>query len=157
MGLFSGLFGGGKEKELPPLIPLDKFVPENQLEEKLKGFIEGRDTVKDVMEAMLATQVFLPSMAEPEEMRQGKVKFCVLENPAQGDMAAVFTAPSRSDTVRELLPGLKSAFLAEAKWVFRIVPEDLGIIINPGWQAGLEMPAKGLVQFKKDYGLDKPE
>ncbi len=149
MEFFKDIFGG------PPyrlIMPKDAFQPQNALEEVLASVVGNPAQVTVFIELLRKSQIFAPSPAAPEALQQGKgFALLVFDHPEHGKMVAVFTSADRLTPVAELFRAAQSALLVEFTWVLAAMPQELGIVINPGWEVGLEMPAAGLAELRLDW------
>lgn len=152
------LFGASGSKPIAlPSAALDRFVPENSIETALKGVVEGRIEMGRFLAALLGGALFVPSATEADASVIGE-QFQPIgyDHAEHGPMMIAFTAASRADErVRGFFQTIRSGVLVDATAFLKVVPIGIGLHLNPGWAVSLEMPARGLADFKTDAGLLK--
>ncbi len=152
MGYFKNLFAGTPPYRL--IISKDAFQPKNTLEEVLLSVAGASAHIPVFIELLRKSQIFAPSPAAPEALQQGKgFALLVFDHPEHGKMVALFTSADRLAPVAELFRAAQSALLVEFTWVLGAMPQELGIVINPGWEVGLEMPSDGLAKLRSDWAV----
>jgi hypothetical protein len=151
MGFRSRIFGDRPRNIIGD--ELRTLTPENALEEVLCAARDGRQAIEEFVERVLQSQLFMPSESEPEViMGGGGTGFRPIVAMVGSDAVVVAcTAGSRTSTLINL--DLRSGMLVDATWVLRMLRDRTGLWINPGWDAGLMMPAEGMRRFKADRGL----
>jgi hypothetical protein len=127
--------------------------PLDLLESTLKAVRDDEQPMHAFLEILLRSKLFVPSMIEPEEKDEGLALSPVIVQSEAGPVVVSYTDASRAPADATSILSGPYAILVEAAWILRIVPPEIGMWINPGWDVGLLMPAQGLEQFKKDYGL----
>jgi len=65
-------------------------------------------------------------------------------------MLAIFTNPERSSGWPTRFPQFGVGLLTDFKWLLKGVASGVGIVINPGSSAGLEMSPSKVSQLKAD-------
>jgi hypothetical protein len=146
MGWMDSLFGG---KKPPPPRTLD---PQNLLEEVLRDVCRGEEKQELFIRTLLASKLFVPSLVEPQKVDDGTTFRPVITETPDGPMLVAYTAPTRAPHDGAASES-QAALYVDSRWLLMTIPPDIGMVINPGWDVAISMPAKGLVQFKKDYGL----
>jgi hypothetical protein len=140
------LFGKPEPGELRAL------QPQNLLETILRDVCAGTERMELFVRTLLASKLFVPSLMDPETLAEGTAFKPVIVATPDGPMLVAYTAPTRAP--HEGAAGsAESAIYVDAPWLLRTIPPGIGMVINPGWDVAISMPAAGLAEFKKDYGL----
>lgn len=131
---------------------MSTFVAENELEKKLiqaqNGEIEGEAFLKE----MLDMQVFMPildkhSIAGFQESKQAiPLSF---KDDEGTEMVILFTSPERAKEFVKDHPGYDGGLLEDFKWVIEKIGGGYGVILNPGFEVGLELEANMLEHLTK--------
>lgn len=126
------------------------FTAENELEKKLiqaqNGEIEGEEFLKN----MLDMQVFMPildkhSIGGFQESKQA-TPLSVKDDDGI-EMVILFTSPERAKEFVKDYPGYDGGLLEDFKWVIEKIGGGYGVILNPGFEIGLELEANMLEQL----------
>ncbi|MCU7834328.1 MAG: SseB family protein [gamma proteobacterium symbiont of Taylorina sp.] len=126
---------------------MSTFTAENELEKKLiqaqNGEIEGEEFLKN----MLDLQVFMPildkhNIAGFQESKQAiPLSF---KDDDGSEMVILFSSPERAKGFVKDYPGYEGGLLEEFKWVIEKIGGGYGVILNPGFDVGLELEADTL-------------
>lgn len=143
-----GFFKRDKPPELKILEPVDL------LESTLRGVRDGDQEMHTFLQMLLRSKLFVPSKIEPSPQTQGTAFSPVIVQSEDGPVVVCYTNSSRAPADADSPVSAPHALLVEAEWILRIVPPEIGMWINPGWDVGILMPAKGLAEFKAHYGLE---
>jgi hypothetical protein len=122
------------------------FVPKNPLEEKLVEAQNGRLPIRDLINYLLNVDVFIPTASIVEPTGEGFVPM-VFERDGE-ELIAVFTAIERVDRYREKFQFCLS--MSGAKLV-SWMPQQYGIVVNPGYRVGIEIPANGVREICQEF------
>ena len=131
---------------------MSTFTAENELEKKLiqaqNGEIEGEDFLKE----MLDMQVFMPildkhSIAGFQESKQATP--LSFKDDDGSEMVVLFTSPERAKEFVKEYPGYDGGLLEDFKWVIEKIGGGYGVILNPGFEVGLELEADMLESLTK--------
>ncbi|MFA5625985.1 MAG: SseB family protein [Thiohalomonadaceae bacterium] len=126
------------------------FTPQNDLEQQLLAAQEGRLGEEEFMHALLSSQVFMPIY---EKHAIGGLQTSQSANPltvdsGEGfDIIVLFTSPERAKFFTKDYPGYEGGLLAEFTWVLEKMGAGLGLTINPGLGAGLDMTPETVNQL----------
>ena len=127
------------------------FEPANELEHALVKARQGELPVVSFMDKLLASQVFV--LLDKAPAADGKwdngISPMVLRNQDGNPVMAMFTAPERSTEWPKREPRFQHGLLTDFAWLLRGLQPGVGLVINPGLAAGLEMPASGVAQLKQ--------
>lgn len=63
------------------------------------------------------------------------------------DVIVLFTSPERAKPFVKDYPGYEGGLLAEFTWVLEKMGSGLGLTLNPGWEAGLDMEPETVQQL----------
>ena len=122
------------------------FAPFNSIEKALIDAKQGKIALPELIEILLSSKFFLPSVAIIDE--QGKGFSPLLFNRSGTPMAAVFTDKSRADAYRSKI---KDLIIVAFKDVLNNIPENYGLVINPGCAEGLELLPHGIKNIRRDF------
>jgi len=140
MGFLRDLFG---------LAAQELFEPSNDLERTMKAFMDGDAPVEEWVGALTTSQVFVLLEGDPSTASaQGKV--LVLRAARGYDGAAIFTSPERATRVQQQYPAYGGGVSVELRWILRTIPQELGFVINRGWEVTLELDPNGVAELRRD-------
>ncbi len=120
----------------------EEFIPRNELEEELLRAQRGEIAGDVFMQDLLAAQVFMPVYEKYQIgglQTSDKAQPLMLEGENGEQYLAVFTSPERAKPVTRDYPGYGGGLLVEFKWILEKTGGGVGLILNPGWSAGVEM------------------
>ena len=119
------------------------FEPEDDIERKILDVQAQNYSADALMREMADHDLYIPSKGEVREDGSGFVP--VLLDQGGLLFVMVFTALSRQprDLAEYLLKANAAAF-------FRRLPSGYGVIFNPGYDAQLLLPPKGVAMLKRD-------
>lgn len=133
------------------------FAPHNDLESELLAAQEGRISEQQLMQTLLAAQVFVP-VRDPVTIAglQGTVRPepLTLVDEDGTEVLAVFTSPDRARPVVAGRAGYEGGILMEFRAVLDRVGPGCGLVLNPGWPVGLEMAPEAVSQLTGPGGTD---
>lgn len=118
------------------------FIPQNDLERQLLAAQDGSLGEEEFMHALLAAQVFMPIHDRHGIGGLQTSKSAVpltLDSGAGFEVIVLFTSPERAKGFVQDYPGYEGGLLAEFTWVLEKMGSGLGLTLNPGWEAGLDM------------------
>ncbi len=131
---------------------MSEFIAENDLEKKLimaqNGEMEGEAFLKE----MLLMQVFMPildkhSIGGFQESKEA-VPLSVKEDSGT-ERVILFTSPERAKEFIKDHPGYEGGLLEEFQWIIKRIGGGYGIILNPGFDVGLDLEADMLELMTK--------
>ena len=131
---------------------MSAFVAENELEKKLIQAQNGEIEREEFLKEMLEMQVFMPilekhSIAGFHESKQATPLSFKGDDGAE--MVILFTSPDRAKEFVKDHPGYDGGLLEDFKWVIEKIGGGYGVIINPGFDVGLELEAQMLELMKQ--------
>jgi hypothetical protein len=118
------------------------FIPQNDLESQLLAAQDGSLGEEEFMHALLSAQVFMPILDKHGIGGLQTSKSAVpltLDSGAGFEVIVLFTSPERAKGFVQDYPGYEGGLLAEFTWVLEKMGSGLGLTLNPGWEAGLDM------------------
>jgi hypothetical protein len=125
------------------------FEPINDLERALLQAQEGHISIPALLDIFLSSQFFVLLDKEiPPEGWDNSISLMVLNGSGGDPMLAVFTAPLRSSGWPKQHPQFAFGLLVDFKWLLRGTMPGSGMVVNPGWKVGLEIPPWGLQKLK---------
>ena len=122
------------------------FEPLNPVEKYLIEAKKGEITLPELLEILLSSKLFMPSVALIDEKGEGFSP--LLFDRGGTPMAAVFTDKSRADIHQSRI---KDLIVISFKDVLNHVPESYGLVINPGYTEGLELLPHGIKNIRRDF------
>ncbi|MBQ0753638.1 MAG: SseB family protein [Gammaproteobacteria bacterium] len=121
----------------------EKFVPENDLEENLLSAQRGSLAINDFILSLLQNNLFIPSSTPVDD---GMASLTPLLYESNGKkFLAIFTALNRAKVIRSKA---KYCLKIKGKELFLRMPSEYGIVVNPGYRAGLEISASTTLDIK---------
>jgi hypothetical protein len=127
------------------------FEPRNDLERKLADAQEGRIPPQELIDALMASEVFMP-VYEKHRIgalaRDTRAQPLTLEDEKTGEKVLVlFTSPDRAKAFVSDYPGYGGGLATEFTWVLEKLGVGCGISLNPGQAVGVELEAGTLRQL----------
>jgi hypothetical protein len=128
----------------------DPFDPENALERCLVNTQTGHLPESALMEEFLTAEIFI--LVDRDVAAAGRLDGSaaplVLTNAAGRPVLAMFTAPRRASPWAERYADYRFGLLTPFKQLLEGLDQGVGVVINPGWEYGLEMSPAYLEQLK---------
>ena len=118
------------------------FVPGNELETMLLRAMSGEIQVEEFLSAFMRARIVIPSATEVAADGTG-ISSLFFDTDGQ-QMLAVFTSLARATPMAHVATFCVEMVGHEA--LTRMRP-GFGLVLNPGWSAGLEIPPSGIAQF----------
>jgi hypothetical protein len=122
------------------------LVPSNALESSLVSAMQGALSLREFLRVLLHSRVVFPSTTEV--MPDGSGMSPLIFDKEGEQMLAVFTSFERaqrfSDSVKFCLEMDGHQFVCR-------LPAGYGVVLNPGWTAGCEIPPSGVVDLARDF------
>lgn len=128
------------------------FTAENELETKLLQAQNGEIGGEEFLREMLDLQVFMPiqdkhSIAGFQDSKQATPLSFKDEDGTE--MVVLFTSPERAKTFVKDYPGFDGGLYESFRWIIEKIGGGYGIILNPGYEVGLELQANMLETLSK--------
>lgn len=122
------------------------FLPENDLEKLLIQAQKSEMKFSDFVEVFLKTDVFIPSGTEVLKDGSGMTPLIFSENDK--NIIGIFTSLSRASLFKD-----KTPFCLSMKGIelFQRIPDGFGVVVNPGYDKGFDLPAEGIKNIIRDY------
>jgi hypothetical protein len=127
-------------------MPNFDFVAANHLEELLAQAQTGVIPLSDFLAALMRAEVHIPS-AEEIEPDAGALMPMFFDRGGES-LVAAFTAKDRVKKYAHDFPFCLSMTGAKC---FAWIPTQCGIVLNPGFRVGMEIPAKGVKDIVRDF------
>lgn len=121
------------------------LVPANSLETALREAQIGKVSMPELLRLIVTADLFIVSVEEVSIGAQGFHPLIFDRGGVQ--MAAVFTAFARTETNMKI----KSVVKMKGASIFRNTPPGYGIVINPGFDTGLEFLPDGIQNVVNKY------
>jgi hypothetical protein len=122
------------------------FTPLNNLEKSLIEAKHGEITLPRLIDILLQEKFFMPSINLVDENGAG---FLPLLFDRDGiSMASIFTDKSR---VKIHESKIKDIVIMSFKDILNNIPENYGLVINPGYTEGLELLPRGIKNVRRDF------
>ncbi|MDV3467540.1 SseB family protein [Stenotrophomonas sp. C3(2023)] len=129
----------------------DQFEALNDLEVRLLQAQDGTLTAQAFLDGLLTESVIVlldKPVAEDSEWDDATTPL-VLTNEAEQPMFAVFTAVDRARPWAEQLEQFENALQVEFQWLVGAMAEGVGIVLNPGFDVGMEIVPEAMAQLKE--------
>ncbi len=128
---------------------MSTFIPENDLEKKIIQAQNGEISAEQFLRDMLVMQVFMPIQDKSGiggfQDSQQAVPLSVKDD--EGEMIILFTSPERAKEFVKDYPGFGGGLLEDFNWIIEKIGGGYGVILNPGYEIGLELEANMLAQL----------
>ncbi|MEN6662464.1 MAG: SseB family protein [Phycisphaerae bacterium] len=120
--------------------------PANEVEDAIKLARAGRISIVDFIRILMDSVVCVPSETEVS-VDMAELRPLVVDRGGTA-MVAVFTSPSRAAKF-----GDKASYMLACKGreVLRRLKENIGLVVNPGFDDGLEISPRGIAEIKADF------
>lgn len=125
----------------------EKLIPENELEMLLIDTESKKADFRRFIQFFLRSDVFVPSAAEV--MPDGSGLEPLLFEKKGIQMLGAFTSVNRVSLFKDITPFCLSM---KGRALISRIPQDFGLVINPGFDKGLEITPPGLKAILKDFG-----
>lgn len=125
---------------------LINLEPTNSLETALRQAQIGKISMPDLLRLIVAADLFIVSVEEVASNAQGLHP--LIFDRAGVPMAAVYTASARAEAAESQV---KSVVRMKGATIFRNTPPGYGIVINPGFDIGLELLPDGIQNVVNKY------
>lgn len=125
---------------------MSHFEPLNLVEKSLIKAKKGEITLPKLIKILLSNKFFMPSVEAIDDQGTGFVP--LLFDRDGTPMAAVFTDKSRAGIYQSKI---KDLIIVSFKDVLNNVPDAYGLVINPGYTAGLELLPHGIKNIRRDF------
>ena len=125
---------------------VEKIKPLNNIELGLIDAKNGKLAFEDFMKVLLSSKLLMPSL---EQISKDLPAMHPITFDRDGiRMAAVFT---HWDRILKHKDVIKDVLEMKGEALFRQIPEGYGIVINPGFDQGLEILPHGISKVLKDF------
>lgn len=121
----------------------EAFEPKNELERRLLSAMAGEISGEIFLQEFMDAQVFMPVSDETDQIkgfqRSTRAKPLVIENEEGVPVLVLFTSPERAKPFLTQVPGYGGGLLTEFSWVLARLEADLAVVVNPGWEVGIDI------------------
>lgn len=128
----------------------EKFLPKNDLEEKMLAAQNGHMPSEQFMLDFLDLQVFIP--VSDDQTIGGfddhkKAMPLTVTDEAGSKVLILFTSPERSRPFTDQFPEINGGLLEHFRWVLGRVGSGISISINPDAEAGIDLDPEMVTQL----------
>ncbi len=131
------------------LTKLTPLVPENPLETALVAARKGEIPLAEFLSKLLDSDVAVPSATEVQADGSG-FSPVAFEKDGTG-MVAVFSSLERASKVGE---HAQYALTINARSFFGMLLADVGVVLNPGFDEGIDVSPDGVARLLRDFPKD---
>ncbi len=126
-------------------------APLNDLELRLMQAQDGTLAAPAFLDSLLADQVFvlLDKAVDADAEWDDSITPLVLTSEANEPMFAIFSAVERAAPWSEQLPQFENALQVDMRWLLTAMSDGVGIVLNPGFDVGMEMIPDAVAQLKQ--------
>jgi hypothetical protein len=128
-----------------------EFNPQNDLEKRLLSVQRGHSPIEQLIETLVNAEVFILLDHEPIEANMKDASVFAVQNAEGGEFMAVFSSPARAQPIVTQHADFCHGLLVDFRWVLEVCEPASGMIVNPTWPVGLEIPAQGVVEIRQAY------
>jgi hypothetical protein len=132
----------------PGIEMVEKLIPENDLERLLIKLQNGEVGFREFFLSLLKADLFVPSGSEVLPDGSGMTPLVFENKDAQ--MIGVFTALSRAKSFNDIAPYCLSL---KGREVFSHMLSGYGLVLNPGFETGFEIPPSGVKELIADFTI----
>ncbi|MCE9546731.1 MAG: SseB family protein [Planctomycetia bacterium] len=125
----------------------DAFIPLNPLEHALVAAKSGRMRLHDFLSILLTHDIVILSATEVQADGTGFQP--LLFNTESQVLIAVMTDLERAKKHQDVA---EYCLTMNGEQAFGWLPSQYGVVINPGFSVGLEIPAEGVKAIVRDLG-----
>ncbi|GMQ92362.1 MAG: hypothetical protein BMS9Abin11_1689 [Gammaproteobacteria bacterium] len=128
----------------------EKFLPKNELEEKMLAAQNGHMPSEQFMLELLDMQVFIPvsdNQAIGGFNDHQKAKPLTVKDEAGSEVLILFTSPERSRPFTDQFPEINGGLLEHFRWVLGRVGSGISISINPEVEVGIDFDPQMVTQL----------
>ena len=126
----------------------EKLIPENELENLLVKVQEKKAGFREFIESFLKADLSVPSDSEVMPDGSGMAPLLFEKNDVQ--MLGVFTSMSKVKLFKDKAPYCLSM---KGRELLACMPSGYGLVVNPGFDKGFELPPSGLKDILKDFEI----
>ena len=126
------------------------FEWRNEIERSLSDAQSGRLSLLAFLHELMNAELFVPSAAEVGADGSGFQPLIYQRD--QGSYIAAFTERNR---ISESEFPVKYCLAMKGHQMFEWIGKEYGVVINPGYSVGMEIPAKGVKEIWQDFGAGK--
>lgn len=131
----------------------EQFTPMNEIEKHLLAAQEGRISGEEFMAELMKSELFMPILEKDSAVSNLQTSHTAhpltLEDEEQNQIVVLFTSPDRGRAFLQKHPGYGGGLLAEFTWILEKLGSGMGLSINPGWDAGIDMSPEMLKQLSE--------
>lgn len=121
------------------------------LERRLIAAQAGEIDESDFMAGLMTAQLFMPVLDDSGGIanfqRSNKLTPLTLDAEDGSRSLVIFTSPDRAKPFVKDFPGYEGGILTDLKWTVENLGIGFGIVLNPGWDVGLELEADAVRQM----------
>ncbi|MBF0432496.1 MAG: hypothetical protein HQK83_14525 [Fibrobacteria bacterium] len=118
------------------------FKPENDLEEKLSSLSDDKHQFVTFINDFLSSNIAILTRNQPENSQLtslDKIEPLIIDSEDHGSFLVCLTTSKRTEFIGPLLKDFPFLLTVPAKDMFTLIPEGLGVIINPGYSVELPL------------------
>ena len=127
------------------------FEVKNELERQLLAAMSGELSSDAFMQVLFDSQVFLPVQDESSPIkglqRSTHARPMVIQDEEGDNMLVLFTSPERAKPFIKDFPDFGGGLLTEFKWVLERMESGMAIVVNPGWEVGIDIEPETVGQM----------
>ncbi len=117
----------------------EKLKPKNELEKVLQQAQLGSKSLEELMNTLMSSKLFIASTIDISKPNSDLIPLLFDRNGTP--MAAVFTDKTRTAIHSDSVKGLA---MKGGKELLESTPKGYGLVINPGYDLGLEILPEGI-------------
>lgn len=127
------------------------FEVKNELEKQLVGAMSGELSSEAFMQALLEAQIFMPVQDDTSQIkglqRSIQARPLIIQGETGESVMVLFTSPERAKTFVKEFPEYGGGLLTEFKWVLERMDSGMAIVVNPGWEVGIDIELETVSQM----------
>jgi len=127
------------------------FEVKNELEKHLVDAMSGELSSEAFMQTLFEAQIFMPVQDDTSQIkglqRSTHARPLVIQDEEGENVMVLFTSPERAKTFVQEFPDYGGGLLTEFKWVLERMDGGMAIVVNPGWEVGIDIEPETVSQM----------
>ena len=113
--------------------------------------MSGELSSEAFMQALLEAQIFMPVQDDTSQIkglqRSIQARPLIIQGETGENVMVLFTSPERAKTFVKEFPEYGGGLLTEFKWVLERMDSGMAIVVNPGWEVGIDIELETVSQM----------
>jgi len=127
------------------------FEVKNELEKHLLDAMSGDLSSEAFMQTLFEAQIFMPVQDDSSQIkglqRSTHARPLIIQDEEGENAMVLFTSPERAKPFVKDFPDYGGGLLTEFKWVLERMDSGMAIVVNPGWEVGIDIEPETVSQM----------